>query len=194
MSDANLVPRQKQTPSFEDFKEIVLQEGANGNFINRVATLHGRIPRLIRILHNFDPTGTASAIDQLISEEKSEREQDNILRSIYALALEISKVQGTELPSLSDEEFSFIYFVYVKSETDGFARVEVDEIQKALNLPQERIISIAQYLNKNGLIRFNSWVEGIKIAHKGVIRIEADLLGSIDFPVFVDANEIKRME
>jgi hypothetical protein len=194
MSDDSLVPRQKQIPSFDEFKEIVLQHGADANFLDRVATLHGRVPRLFRILHNLDPTGIASAIDQLISEEKSEREQDNILRAIYTLAIKVWKVEGTELPVLSVDKFRFLYFVYVKSQTDKFVRIEGDEIKDLLNLPQDRVISIGQYLDKNGLIEFNSWVEGIKITHKGVIRIEAELLGSDDFPSFVDVNEIGKIE
>lgn len=194
MSDDSLVPRQKQIPSFEEFKQVVLQQGASGNFLNRAATLHGKIPRLIRILHNFDPTGIASAIDQLINEAKSEREQDNILRAIYALAIKVWNIEDTELPTLSEDKFCFLYFVYVKSQTDIFTRVELAEIQNFLNLSQQRIISIGEYLDKNGLIRFNSWVEGVKIAHKGIVRTEAELLGSNEFPVFVDASEIKKIE
>ena len=194
MADNNLVPLPKQIPSFEEFKEIVLQQGSDRDFLNRVASLHGKAPRLFRILHNFDPTGTASAIDQLISEEKSEREQDNILRAIYALAIKVWNPKDIELPNLSEEKFSFLYFVYVKSQTDIFTRVELDEIQSSQNLPQLRIISIGEFLDKNGLIGFNTWVEGVKIAHRGITRIESDLLGSNDFPAFVDVNEIKKIE
>lgn len=96
MSDNNLVPVGKQRPSFEEFKKLVLQYGADKDFLNRVANLHGKIPRLIRVLHNFDPTGTASAINQLVNKEKSEREQENILRAIYALAMKISKIDEIE--------------------------------------------------------------------------------------------------
>lgn len=84
--------------------------------------------------------------------------------------------------------------VYVKSQTDIFTRVELDEIQSFLNLPQLRIISIGEFLDKNGLLRFNTLVEGVRIAHRGITRIESDLLGSNDFPAFVDANEVKKIE
>lgn len=194
MSDNNLVPRSKQIPSFEEFKEIVLQLGSDRDFLNRVATLYGKVPRLIRILHNFDPTGTASAIDQLISEEKSEREQDNILRVIYVLAVKVWNPEDTELPNLSEKKFLFLYFVYAKSQTDVFTRVELNEIQSYLHLPQQRIISIGEFLDKNGLIEFSTWVEGVEIAHRGITRIEADLLGSNVFPEFVDVNEINKIE
>ena len=165
MSNDILRPGPNQPPSFEEFKETILQQGADTNFLRRLANLHGRIPRLIRILHNFDPTGTLSAIDQLFSEEITEREQDNILQAIYKLAIEKWKVETTALPSLPDDKFKFLFFVYVKSETDIFARIEVDKIQNMLSLSQPRTISVGQYLDQNGLVKFNTWVEGIKIVH-----------------------------
>jgi len=194
MSDNNLIPRPKRVPSFDEFKEIVLQHGSDQDFLNKVASLHGKAPRLLRILHNFDPTGTASAIDQIISEEKSEREQDNILRAIYALAMKIWNVEDKEFLDLSEEKFAFLYFIYLKSQADIFTRVELDEIQRFLNLPQLRIISIGEFLDKNGLIDFNTWVEGVKIAHDGITRIESELLGSNDFSEIVDVNEITKIE
>src|SRR5215210_5826415 len=105
MSDDNLVPRQKQMPSFEEFKEVVLRQGANQGFLNKILTLHGKIPRLIRILHNFDRTGLTSALDQLINEEKSEQEKESILRAIYDLAILVWNIKDTELPSLSNDAF-----------------------------------------------------------------------------------------
>jgi len=183
-----------QTPSFEGFKKTILQQGADADFLSRVANLHGRIPRLIRILNNFDPTGTLGAIEQVLNEEKTEQEQDNILRAIYDLAIKIWKVDVAALPSLPNDKFKFLYFVYVKSETDVFRIVEADEIQNVLGLPQQRIISIGGYLDKNGLIKFNTWVTGIHIVHKGVVRVEADLLGNNELPEYVSVNEVKKLE
>ncbi len=171
----------------------MLQNGADKDFLNRVADLHGKIPRLIRVLHNFDPTGTASAIDQLINEEKSEREQENILQAIYVLALKVSKIDEVETLDLPDDKFKFLYFVYEKSETDIYARVNVEELQKLLDLPQTRILSIGQYLDKVELIKFDNWYQGIKILHKGIIRVEADLLGSNELPEYVSPNEILKI-
>lgn len=194
MSDGNLVPAGKQTPSFEEFKKLVLEHGADKDFLNRVANLHGKIPRLLRVVHNFDPTGTASAIDQLINEEKSEREQENILRAIYALAIKISKIDETEALDLSDDKFKFLYLVYVKSETDIFARVNTDETQKLLGFPQTRILSIGEYLDRNELIKFDNWYQGIGITHKGIIKVEAALLGNIEIPEYMGLDEIKKIE
>jgi len=175
MSDEILRPEPNQLPSFEEFKETILQQQTDVDFLNRVANLLGRTPRLIRILYNFDPTGTLSAIDQFFSEEINEQEQDKILRAIYDLAIKIWKVETIAFPNLPDDKFKFLYFVYIKSETDKFARVEADEIQNAMSLSQQRTISVGQYLVQNGLIKFNTWVEGIKIVHNGIVRVEADL-------------------
>jgi hypothetical protein len=194
MADNSLVPTGKQTPSFDEFKKLVLEHGADGDFLNRVANLHGKIPRLLRIVHNFDPTGTASAIDQIINEEKSEREQENILRAIYALAIRVSKIDEVEISDLSEDKFRFLYSVYVKSETDIFARVNADEIQSLLGLPQPRILSIGEYLDKNGQIKFDNWYQGIGITHKGIIKVEAVLLGNNEIPEHVSLDEIKKIE
>jgi hypothetical protein len=194
MADDSLIPTGKQTPSFKEFKKLVLEHGADEDFLNRVANSHGKIPRLIRILHNFDPTGTASAIDQIINEEKSEREQENILRAIYALAVKIWKVDETEVSNLPDDKFKFLYVVYVKSETDIFARVNTDEIQSLLALPQSRILSIGEYLDRNKLISFDNWYQGIGIMHKGIIRVETHLLGNNEIPEYVSLDEIKKIE
>lgn len=194
MSNDVLKPEPNQPPSFEEFKETILQQGADADFLSKVANLHGRIPRLIRILHNFDPTGTLSAIDQLFSEETTEREQDNILRAIYKLAIEKWKAEATVLPSLPDDKFKFLYFVYVKSETDIYARVEADELQNILGLSQQRIISVGQYLEQNGFMKFNTWVEGIKIVHKGIVRVEANLLENNKLSEYVSEDEIKKIE
>ena len=89
MSNEILDPEPNPIPSFNEFKETILQHGADTDFLNRTANLRGKIPRLLRIIHNFDPTGTLSAIDQALNEEKTEREQNNILRVIYDLAVKI---------------------------------------------------------------------------------------------------------
>ena len=194
MTDDSLVPIQKRVASFDEFKRMVLQQGKNGSLLDKVITLHGKVPRLIKILHNFDPIGISSAINEFVSESKSEQEQDNILRAIYTLALKVWNTEGTELPSLSEEKFYFLYYVYVKSQTNLFARINPEEIQGFLNLPQQRILSIGEYLDKYELIHFRNWYEGVKIKHKGIVRTEAELLGTDEFPTLVNANEVKKIE
>lgn len=192
--DDSLVPIQKRVASFDEFKQIVLQQGKNGSLLDKIMALHGKAPRLIKILHNFDPTGISSAINELVSEEKSEHEQDNILRAIYAVALKVWNTEGTELPTLSEEKFYFLYYVYVKSQTNLFARIDPEEMQGFLNSSQQRILSIGEYLDKYELINFKNWYEGVRITHKGIVRTEAELLGSDELPAFVDVNEVKKIE
>jgi lipopolysaccharide biosynthesis regulator YciM len=49
------------------------------------ADLPHRSASFSQIAQNFDPTGVAGTIDQLLSEDKAQREQDRILLAIYGL-------------------------------------------------------------------------------------------------------------
>lgn len=86
MSNKIIRPDQNQVPSLEEFKEMILQHGADSDLMSWAAKEYGQILSAIRAFNNFDPSGISSAIDQLFSEKVSEREQENILRAIYTLA------------------------------------------------------------------------------------------------------------
>jgi hypothetical protein len=195
MSTESITPNPGQFSSFDEFKETILQHGADADLLNWAANKHGQIPRLIRVLHNIEPTGILSTIDQLFSEEVSEREKDNILRVIYDLAIRVWDIENREgMQQLPEDKFKFLYHVYVSSETDVYSRVEVDEIQKLMDITESRTISIGQYLEQNGFIKFSSWVEGIKILHSGIVKVETELLGSSKLPEFVGESEIAKIE
>jgi hypothetical protein len=73
------------TLSFEEFKnKIACMEGAE-TLIDKASDLYDRIPSLIRTIQNFDPTGITASIDQILSDNKAKREQENIMRALYAL-------------------------------------------------------------------------------------------------------------
>lgn len=180
-------------PSFEEFKKTILQHNADSDLLNWAAKQYGRIPSAIRALNNFDPTGISGAIDQVFSEKVSEREQENILRAIYILASRIWKIESESTARLPEEKFMFLYFVYQTSKTDVLARVDVDSIQKLMDVPQNKIISIGQYLAENGFINFRSWVEGIRILHDGVVKIESELFNN-ELPHFVSKSDFSAIE
>ena len=93
MSNEIIKSDSNHVPSFEEFKKMILQHGADSDLINWAAKQYGRIPSAIRALNNFDPSGISGAIDQLFSEKVSEREQENILRAVYILAKRIWKIE-----------------------------------------------------------------------------------------------------
>lgn len=190
---SNEIIKRDERASFEEFKKTILERGIDDDFWSQVEKKHGQIPSLFRVLQNFDPTGISSAIDQIISEKTSEREQDNILQAIYAIAEKVFSDQSTDGLNLSDEKFQFLYYVYSKTETSIFSCVNPDNIQNILGISQNKIISIGQYLEQNGLIVFSSWVNGIDILHKGIIKIESDLLVKSNLPPYVNEDEIKKI-
>jgi len=71
--------------SFEEFKARVRESDSAKSAFDKTAEFYDRIPLFIRVLQNFDRTGLASAIDQILTEKQAESEQDNILRAIHAL-------------------------------------------------------------------------------------------------------------
>lgn len=194
MSNEIVKPEQSHPLSFEEFKEILLRQESDDDIFSRVAGGHGRIPRLLRLLHNIDPTGISSAIDQLLSEKVSEREQDNIIHAIYVLANKIWNLESGDIPKLPDDKFEFLYYVYERSETAVDSRVEADEMQSLLGITQNRTIALAQYLDQQGLIEFDTWVQGIKILHDGIVRVEAILWGTDTLPVCVSEEMIAKIE
>ncbi len=184
MSNEITKPESHPVPSFEEFKKTILQHNADLDLLNWAAKQYGRIPSAIRALNNFDPTGISGAIDQVFSEKVSEQEQENTLRAIYILASRIWKIESESTTRLSEEKFMFLYFIYQTSKTDVFARVDVDLIQKLMDVSQNKIISTGQYLAENGFINFRSWVEGIRILHDGVVKVESELFND-ELPHYV---------
>jgi len=190
MSNEIIKPDPNQVPSFEEFKEMILQHGDDVDLISWAAKEYGRIPSAIRALNNFDPFGISGAIDQLFSEKISEREQENILRAIYILANRIWKIESKNVTKLPEDKFKFLYFVYQNSKTDVYSRVNVDPIQNRMGVSQNKIISIGEHLTENGLIKFPSWVEGVWILHDGIVKVESELLSKNENPNFVSEDEI----
>jgi hypothetical protein len=93
-------------PSFEEFKSIILNNGSiDSGILGNVADFYDKVPYYVRAMQNFDPTGIASTICQLLSENKAEREQDNIIRAIYNLTLGIQKYRN-QLSVLEQTYFS----------------------------------------------------------------------------------------
>lgn len=193
MSNELLKSNSDNIPSFEEFKIKILEIGADTNLLTWAAKKYGRIPNAIRALNNFDPTGITGAIDQLFSEEVSEREQNNILRAIYLLAIRIWEIDSKNTIDLPGDKFRFLFLIYRESETDTFFRVDVDPIQNQMGVPQNRIISMGQYLERNGFITFHTWVEGIKILHKGIVKVESELKNNV-LPDYVKRSELTSIE
>jgi hypothetical protein len=198
--DSRILPGTTSTeiPTFEEFKEAILQPENKGNVLDRAARLHSQVPRtaraLARVLFSLDPTNITNALDQFLGESKSDADKDRILRAIYDLATRMWALEGRAEPHLPEDKFRFLWLVYTKSETDLHTSVRAEEVQAELGLPQNRVISIAQFLGEHGFIEFENWYLGIKIKHGGIIRAEADLLARDELPSYVSEEELRKIE
>lgn len=190
--------KQDKLVTFGEFKKAILGWGKKDGFQGKVEDAYGQIPRLVKILQNFDPTGISGAIDQLVGDQISEREQDNILRAIYVIAEKVFSDDASSDFELSEEKFKLLFYVYLKTGTNIFTSLNTHDSQSFLEVSQHRLIAIAQYLEKEGFIKFPSWVMGMKITHKGISIVEKTLLRKSILPSYVPENQIfvmrQRME
>ena len=81
----NLEKKENTFLSYEEFKRKVLECSEGKTVTDKVADIYDDLPVLVRVIANLDPTGLASSLDQVLTENKAKREQENILRAIYAL-------------------------------------------------------------------------------------------------------------
>jgi hypothetical protein len=63
-----------------------------------------------------------------------------------------------------------------------------------MGVPQNKVISIGQYLAETGFINFRSWVEGIWILHDGIVKVETELLNNNELPDFVNEGDISTIK
>lgn len=77
--------------SFEEFEKFVYSLDDNDSLLDKSADLYSKIPALLRTLPNFEPTGIAGALAQLLEENKAQREQKNILLAMFELVKVVSQ-------------------------------------------------------------------------------------------------------
>lgn len=164
----------------EDLKDIVF------NLIKEI-NRQGRLEELIRAARKANPKNP-----KLISLSKEKSKGASLYENIY-----IAEERNNKSPvplKLTDDKFKFLYFVYVKSETDIYSRVNIHEIQELLGISQQKASSVGCSLDRKGLIRFKSWAEGIWIVHMGIVLVEDELLNVNMCPTYVSDNEILKAQ
>jgi hypothetical protein len=108
--------------SFESFKEFLLQDNKENaswrKALNRSSDLYSKIPLILRAIQNVDPTGLAGAVDQILSENKAQREQDRIIWMLYEMIKGFLQY-GQRIESLEEfylstkfQEVTLLYFEY----------------------------------------------------------------------------------
>jgi hypothetical protein len=102
---SKIIKYKKIPLTYDEFKAMILEYNSSKSRFDSIADIYDRVPSYIRVIQNFDPTGIAGAIDQILSENKAKREQDNILRAIYNLVQAIQKY-SEQLTALEQDYLS----------------------------------------------------------------------------------------
>ena len=110
--------------SIEEFEKYVYSLDDNESLLDKPADLYSKIPTLLRTLPNVEPTGIASALAQLLEENKAQREQKNILLAIFELIKVVSqngfRIEQLGKSYLSKEfpKLTSMYFEYSRQTSD----------------------------------------------------------------------------
>ena len=90
MENKDIVVPVEGVLSFDEFNKKLAELTETNGVIDKTANLYDKIPTYIKALTNFDPTGVSGAIDQALSENKSKRENENIVKALYEFYVAIS--------------------------------------------------------------------------------------------------------
>jgi Mn-dependent DtxR family transcriptional regulator len=97
-------------------------------------------------------------------------------------------------PEISEDKLKFLYWVYVKTNgTTLGSRASPDDIANELGLAQLKTIEIGEYLDRKGLVEFETWVTGIKITHEGVVKAESDFFESKLLSEYISPDEVRKI-
>ena len=145
MKDNNsLIPSSGQNlPSFEEFKDMVLNYNEKENIIDKVADKYDQIPTIFKVFKNFDPTGIASSIDDILSENKAKREQNNILLASYYMFQSINNLQA-EIEK-DKQQFSNLTEIYFQKSKESY---QEDKIKYYRNIWFNGIINTERTFNE----------------------------------------------
>jgi hypothetical protein len=116
--NSKITKPKKLSPTFDEFKSKFFEENfnpLNDEYADWIGT-----SLLLHTIHNFDPSGVLSTIDQILTENKAKREQENILRALYYLYLclddygnQIEELKRDYL-SLQAPQLFYMYFDFSK--------------------------------------------------------------------------------
>jgi hypothetical protein len=112
---------EEQTQTFDDFKKM-MESSFPTSTTDIIADKYDEIvSKSVQLLANLEPTGIVSTINQLVTENKAKREQENILYAIYWCRKSILKHQDI-LRNLEKEyleqqgpELMNLYFEHCKN-------------------------------------------------------------------------------
>ncbi len=78
-----ITTNQNNILSEERFTDIIKNRVENKTFISMASDVYDKVPQIFKIVKNIDPTGILSSIDDVLSDNKRNRETNNIIKALY---------------------------------------------------------------------------------------------------------------
>lgn len=116
-----LVPFTNPNLTFEEFKQIVFPKSLY--ISDKVADAYGSLPTLIKSLSNLDPTGITAYFTQILNENQTQRENENISYALYQLFLALSKIKAE---SINREQFPALSYLYLEHSKQAYRKSKIE--------------------------------------------------------------------
>jgi hypothetical protein len=141
-----------QDITFEEFKALFLARKNESSLLDKSADYFDAIPTLLKITTNFDPTGIAGSIAQILESNKATREQENILEAVYYLTIAFRKHERIlknmkesflrqNLPELTHLYFDYSRRVFHSSKIENFKNIWLNGLIKSeIGIDEKHIV------------------------------------------------------
>lgn len=117
-----MIPKGRMT--FDEFREIMAESEESASAIDKVSDLYDKVPAWVRTIQNFDPTGIAGAIDQILSDNKTKRQEECLLKALYSfyeaiIILNERQIKSDKFVKEHLAELTYLYFEKSKETYDS---------------------------------------------------------------------------
>lgn len=209
--DKEIMPRELievvQFPTLEEFKTLCSTDATyKSALVDKLADRYDKIPMLLRLLKNLEPTGIISCFADGLSEIKAKRKEEKLWKTIYELVKavffinqKLGKIDPqyfeSQVIALTEMYFDHSMRAYQLEKIEIFRNAFIqsvidydrawDEKENIYNLiasltmEQIRILKLCYELphNENYLIYSTNIVEELKLDEPYIIQLCSDLIG-----------------
>jgi hypothetical protein len=135
----NKIASKDTMPSFKEFHRDVMNLSPSQNSIE---TLYSKIPKVLKSLSNFDPTGGSGFVISILEGRKQDREQMAVLKAIYLLFMKVLEIEKLLLPySENKEKADYLVERYL----DTSRRVDNNKIESLRNVICNGFIGVSSF-------------------------------------------------
>lgn len=167
----------KQFPSFEEFKALCLTDASYKSILDKLADGYDKIPMLLRLLNNLEPTGIMSCFVDGLSELKAKRNEEKLWKTIYELFKAVYFI---------DQKLGKINPQYLESQVIALTEMYFDHSMKSYQLEK---IEIFRNAFVQGVIDYDKTLDEKENIFNLIISLTVEQIRILEFCYKLPHNE-----